>query len=180
MRHGHAIANATVALKQGFSWVRVTSNAEGRFEIPDLRFGDYFVIAMAPDRDAKGIHTLKISSDHAIADLELDDEATIAGQVVDESDQPVAGVVVRSGQRSQVDDGALESTTDATGRFTIRALHDMTYWVAVKGWPAGVSMQEPATLFNQPPEGVKVTVKTKTEHMTGVKLVVRRIAPKAP
>jgi eukaryotic-like serine/threonine-protein kinase len=168
LRHGRPVSGATISFEGGqlASRLTVTSNADGRYEIRALRRGHYGLICMAPDHDAKGMHEVTLDRDDVTMDLDLDEESTISGVVVDEQGNPVPGVHVRAG----LDDSGERAVTDATGSFAIRALGVHTFDVVVLVVPDG----HPTGLVSVGPKSVKVTVRTNTDHVTGVKLVVRR------
>ncbi len=170
LRRGRPVEGAEIAIQQASLWLHATSGRDGQFEVPSLPYGHYGVIAFAPDRSAKGRHEAMIDRDHFTADFELDDEATVSGEVVDEHQQPVAGVEVQTGYG----DAALRATSDARGAFTIRALGAQTYKLFVveanDGRPTGFAQVGSATAL----------VRDKADRVTGIRLVVRPAKPGPP
>ena len=146
---------------------KATSDADGQFVLPSLPYGHYSVNAFAPDHSAKGMHAIDIDHDDVTSDFDLDEEATISGIVVDEHGQPVAGVQVKQGE--------LAATSDAGGQFTIRAVgaHPAQVEVVVVEAIAGT----PTGFVHVGDNGVKVSMKSNTETVTGVRIVVRRASP---
>jgi hypothetical protein len=170
MRHGQPVARAEVHLERvGLAeWPQVIADDRGRFVLGELPYEQSSLIVMAPDRSAKGIHAITIDRDDVQADIELDDEATISGSVIDTDGKPVAGIEVRAFQ-GVPDPGALGAKTDASGRFTIRALGPRTFTVRalenIDGKPTGLRNTDPA---------VKVVLTRRDEAAVDVKIVVRR------
>jgi eukaryotic-like serine/threonine-protein kinase len=156
LRHGRPVAHAQVGVQveAAATWLRTLTDADGRYELPAMRWGTFTVIAMAPDRDAKGIHALEVASEQLTADLELDEEATISGTVVDERGAPVAGVQLRA---SRNDDSAMGATSAADGTFTIRALHEgPTDVVARRGYEGHAS----------------TVLRSNSDHVAGLRVTV--------
>jgi len=156
LRHGRPVAHAEVGVQMeaAATWLRTFSDAGGRYELASMRWGTFTVIAMAPDRDAKGIHALEVASEQVSVDLELDEEATIAGTVVDEHGAPVAGVLVRVGRTNE---SAMGATSAADGTFTIRALHEgpVEVW-ARRGYEGHAS----------------TVLRSNSDHVTGLRVTV--------
>lgn len=168
LRKGVPVAGAEIGLERGTGWLFARTGPDGRFDIPELPYGHYGVVAMAPDRSVKGQHDATIDREDFTADYELDQEATIAGTVVDEAGKPVSGVEVQAG----FGEGALRATTDARGEYTITALGPGTFQVLVIMAKDGKS-----TGFVQVGDKVVATVITNTDHVTGMRLVVKRTTP---
>jgi WD40 repeat protein len=170
VRHGRPVAGAEVSLVHigVASWPHVATDSEGRFSFDRLPPGNSDVLAMAPDRSAHGQTPVTIDRADVVADIDLDEEATISGQVVDDQGAPVAGL------RVTAIDTYLGAETDAGGSFTIRALRPGRFEVgaleARDGKPTGWVHVGAAT--------IAVEIRSKTDALTGVKLVVRR-APAA-
>ena len=170
MQRGASISGADVALS--FETIpyryHVATDADGHFELSDLRDGKYTIGAMSPDRLAGGVHVVQLHGEDVTADVELDLEGTIAGSVTDDHGQPVPGAHVHAICCHDADSG--DAVTDAGGQFTVGTL--------LGGATYAVTVQSDG-LDNVPPAGAAIPVRDRTDHMTGVQLVVRRIA-KAP
>ncbi|MGE5180812.1 MAG: carboxypeptidase regulatory-like domain-containing protein [Acidobacteriota bacterium] len=160
LRHGHPVPGATVTVEHigSLSWPHVLSAADGRYAFDHMPLGRIEVSAMAPDGSAHGLSRVALDRDDVIADIELDQEATISGVVVDESGAPVPGVLVTAKGTF------LDGKSDAAGRFTIHALRPGKFDVAVAESDAHVGVAR-----------VTVELKSKTDAVTGVQLVVRSL-----
>lgn len=162
LRDGKPVAGATVGLATG-QWLTVTTGADGRFAIPELSPGEYFIIAIDRDKTAKGVYPVVVSATEVVRDFVLDEVATISGTVVDEDGKPVAGVTLRAGRQ----EGAMRAVSNERGEFTIRALGAETFDVhvlrVIDGQPTGFES-----------EGQRVTVPAKDAAVTGLRFVVRR------
>jgi WD40 repeat protein len=169
VRRGQPIAAAEVALERGTGWLHAISGPDGHFEFPMLPTGHYGVIIFAPDLEAKGMHGVTIEQGDLTRDFELDEEATIAGVVVDEVGRPVSGVEIHAG----LNEGSLHATSDAKGAFVIRALGAEAFQLHVverkQGVPTGFTSAG----------AVSTVVRSKTDHITGIRVVVRAV-PVAP
>jgi uncharacterized membrane protein len=105
---------------------------------------------MSPDHTVKSIKGITVDRDALTLDFELDEEATVSGEVVDEHGQPVAGAIVHQGE--------LEATSDSDGTFTLHAIGAGRVEVGVRGTSTSL----------------KVDVKTNTDAISNVRLVVKR------
>jgi hypothetical protein len=161
-RHGAPVAGADVRLEHiGLtSWPKVTTDADGRYAFEHLPYQNCDVNAATADHTAHGM--VKVAIDHAdvAANIDLDEEASISGTVVDEHDNPVAGVRVNAIGMFVGD------TSAADGRFTIGALRGGRFHVGAAEAP-GLQVAPP----------IDVELRSKQDSVTGVKIVVKRVAP---
>ena len=165
-RHGRPVAGAEVSLEHigVAAWPHVMTDAAGAYSFDRLPLGNCSVLAMAPDRSAHGQTRVTIDGSDVIGDIDLDAEASIGGHVVDDHGAAVAGAPVTAIGTHH------ETTTDAAGNFTLRAFLPGHFEVAVVEDSAG----KPTGFVHVGPASVSVDLKSKTDAVTDVKLVVRR------
>jgi protocatechuate 3,4-dioxygenase beta subunit len=112
----------------------IATDAEGRFRIEHVAAGRVAVIAAATDLAPSGIEELAVVDGGVYDDLalQLGVGATLAGRVVDDQQQPVAGALVELRPFERGDDPQflkvmlkvrrVEVKTDAEGRFVAKGL----------------------------------------------------------
>jgi len=112
----------------------LATDAEGRFRIEHVAAGRVAFVAAAADLAPSGIVELAVVDDGVYDDLalQLGDGATLAGRVVDDQQNPVAGAAVELRPIERPDDPQflkvmlkvrrVEATTDGDGRFVAKGL----------------------------------------------------------
>ena len=122
-----------------------TTDAEGRFELRDLPAGQYRLIVsksgfvtlgVGQRRPAETMTSIDLAEGQRInANMSLPRAGAIAGRILDESGEPVAGVRVQA-MRSRIADGqrrllpvGVIDTTDDVGAFRVFGLEPGDYYV---------------------------------------------------
>lgn len=159
--------------------VRAESKADGTFELRGVPAGSFKVVAESP-RGARGATPVKVAENEqktGVA-IELQDQASLAGDVVDERGQPLAGVTVfikahkpgRGGGEAEVTIEAGKRydrvTTDDRGRFRFDGLAAGAYVPEVRDHVG--ALPDPAAPTR--PERAEITL-AEREAKTGVRLV---------
>ncbi len=141
-----------------------TSDADGRLVLRQPRGRRGFLIALQPDGARVRLDYPQDDSDVAdLGDIRLAPAGTIAGVVVDESGEPVAGARVTL-LSSDLDCRTLGSmVTDEDGRFTFNAVGPYRYEVYARVDPASGSKTAPL--------GARLTA--VSAHARDVRLVAR-------
>jgi protocatechuate 3,4-dioxygenase beta subunit len=112
----------------------LVTDAEGRFRVEHVASGRVAFVATAPDRAPSRIEELAVVDGGVYEDLvlQLDDGATVAGRVVDDRKQPVAGATVELRPAERPTDPQFLATmlkvrrvevkTDGDGRFVAKGM----------------------------------------------------------
>ncbi|MEP6865785.1 MAG: sigma-70 family RNA polymerase sigma factor [Deltaproteobacteria bacterium] len=147
--HGAAVANARLMVSDGANYHACYSDADGHFELPGMASGHYK--GGVDTMDAFADIDWTIAASDVTHDLDLSKAGTIAGVVVDSTNAPVAGVVVRFQSTtvgSNFDRG--RCTTDASGTFSCGHMAGGAYKPAVyfteNGQPALHLEHEPIVI----------------------------------
>ncbi|HWM85076.1 MAG TPA: carboxypeptidase regulatory-like domain-containing protein, partial [Kofleriaceae bacterium] len=123
-RHGGGRASSD-------SFGRADSAVDGSFEMSGLRAGSYEVEVEPAASDPVTVTVTEGS--HVMVELRLAASGGIAGEVVDERGQPVAGVSARARFQSRRDRRANESAyTGDDGKFTMSGLEPGSYRVSAQ------------------------------------------------
>ena len=110
--------------------VRTESDAEGRFELPDVPPGTWLLVASAAD-GSKARKKLEIP-EQGVDDLvlELEGRAMVRGRIVDAGDLPIAGARLTVVARPRGAEGERNvgwATADQNGRFVVTGLEPGEY-----------------------------------------------------
>ena len=140
------------------------SDADGTFELGPLRGGHYELEVRPADEPptARPVAVTLAEGGEATIDIRLDEDGTVAGEVVNDQGQPVVGVTVNAvsmrdaGATAALSMGAARTRSD--GSFAVRGLRPGSYRVFVEslGSPSG-ALRAPGQ-SDQDEIGEKVTV----------------------
>jgi WD40 repeat protein len=170
-RHGAAVANAKIIVRNSGISTRDVTDAAGRYELRDLPVGNLEVLAIGEAIGAVSrFHRITLASGDNTADFDLEFDASIAGRVFDVGGQPLAGLHVSVECVSCVDEDTEDDTTRPDGSFELKfLLGSSDYKLRVSRDPEGRHVLEQRA--GQSP----IHVKDGNDHVTGLRVEV--IAP---
>ena len=138
--------------------ITATTDPQGRYRLENVDLGELVLWAVHPTRGLC-VHRTTIGADAAEMeiDLQLAEPTPLHGRVVDQADQPVAGVLVVIEEYEGVRNLARKRyTTDDDGGFTIAnapTIGELNLWV----FGGGISATSHTVDFDQEPTEIAVT-----------------------